>query len=52
MRKRIMSLLLCMVMALSLLPAAAVTAFAEETGKAWTYPPEWTAKTPYIMETK
>ena len=34
MRKRIMSLLLCMVMALSLLPAAAVTAFAEETGKA------------------
>lgn len=31
MRKRIMSLLLCLIMALSLLPAAAVTAFAEET---------------------
>ena len=37
MRKRIMSLLLCLIMALSLLPAAAVTAFAEgatQSGKA------------------
>ena len=37
MRKRIMSLLLCMIMTLSLLPAAAVTAFAAgatQTGKA------------------